>query len=167
MYKLEISQIYYNYLLNEAVNNDIVIIRPKSFISNQLEKYISLKLNIISYEALSWILKSLMIDEMKPTMRTIMNRIKEVFGYKVDPFIINMLIESINGNELPKIPSSNIGKTLQRSIQQENSNFVFHNSDLKKVRTVGDIDDQTFKIIYEEDLNSGVSSIYFADEPQW
>jgi hypothetical protein len=108
-----------------------------------------------------------MIDEMKPTMRTIMNRIKEVFGYKVDPFIINMLIESINGNELPKIPSSNIGKTLQRSIQQENSNFVFHNSDLKKVRTVGDIDDQTFKIIYEEDLNSGVSSIYFADEPQW
>ena len=53
-----------------------------------------------------------MIDEMKPTLRTIMNRVKEVFGYKVDPFVINMLIESIKGNDMPKISAQNIGKTL-------------------------------------------------------
>ena len=108
-----------------------------------------------------------MIDEMKPTLRTVMNRIKEVFGYKVDPFIINMLIESIKGNDLPKIPTQHIGKTLKKSIQEENGHFVFHNSDLKNVRTAGDIDDQSFEVVHEEDLNSGVSSIYFTDEPQW
>jgi orotate phosphoribosyltransferase-like protein len=55
-----------------------------------------------------------MIDEMKPSLRTIMNRIKEVFGYKVEPFITNMLIESIKGNEVQKVPLRLIGKTIKK-----------------------------------------------------
>lgn len=55
-----------------------------------------------------------MIDEMKPTLRTVTNRIKEVFGYKVEPFIMNMLIDSIKGVTLRKIPLKSIGKNLKK-----------------------------------------------------
>ena len=75
----------------------MIQINPKSFITGCIEKNISLKIDIISYESIYWVLKSLMVDEIKPTFRTIQNRIKEVFNYRIDPIIWNMFVDSVLG----------------------------------------------------------------------
>ena len=86
-YNLHLSDRDLEYLIQEASNQNVIQIIPKSFIPGCKENNISLKLDIISYESIFWTLKSLMIDEIKPTFRTIQNRIKEVFNYRIDPMI--------------------------------------------------------------------------------
>lgn len=43
----------------------------------------SLKLDIISLESLTWTLKSLQLHEMTPSEKAIQNRLKEAFAYKM------------------------------------------------------------------------------------
>jgi hypothetical protein len=40
-----------------------------------------------------------MIDEMKPTSRTILNRIKEVFSYRIEAEVWDIFVNSVMGKE--------------------------------------------------------------------
>jgi hypothetical protein len=61
--------------------------------------FISLQLEIISHECLSWVLTSLKKDEMTPTERAIQSRIKEAFAFKIASSLWDFIIESIDNNE--------------------------------------------------------------------
>ena len=45
--------------------------------------FISLKLEIISYECISWVIKSLKIDDMTPSEKAIQSRVKEAFALRI------------------------------------------------------------------------------------
>ena len=47
--------------------------------------FISLHLEVISYECLRWVVQSLRQDEMTPTERAVQSRIKEAFALKLSP----------------------------------------------------------------------------------
>jgi transcriptional accessory protein Tex/SPT6 len=68
-------------------------------------KFISLKLDTISYECLNWVLKSLRCNEMTPSERAIQSRIKEAFALKIQPNIwqeiINQILSKDQAETLP------------------------------------------------------------------
>jgi len=57
--------------------------------------FVSLKLDIISHQCLHWVIVSLKKDEMTPTERTIQNRIKEAFAFKIPGPLWECIMESI------------------------------------------------------------------------
>ena len=46
-------------------------------------EFVSLKLEIVSLESIVWVLKSLRRDEMMPSEKAVVSRIKEAFAHKV------------------------------------------------------------------------------------
>lgn len=57
--------------------------------------FVSLQLDIISHECLTWVLTSLKKDEMTPSERAIQSRIKEAFAFKIASPLWDCIIESI------------------------------------------------------------------------
>jgi hypothetical protein len=57
--------------------------------------FVSLQLDVISYECLQWILHSLKKDEMSPTERAVQSRIKEAFAFKISAPLWDSLLEAI------------------------------------------------------------------------
>lgn len=68
---------------------------------------VSLKLNMLSYECLSWTLSSLRNDELIPTSKSVANRIKEAFALILEPEIVKFMIKQIDKRNicttLPKL----------------------------------------------------------------
>jgi len=60
----------------------LFMITQRQFGNLRSVSFVSLKLEVISLEALLWTLRSLKRDEMIPTERAIQSRMKEVFDYK-------------------------------------------------------------------------------------
>ena len=80
--------------------------------------FVSLKLEIISYECIAWVLRSLCIDEMAPTLKSIQNRIKEAFALQPDYKLWNFIFHKIEGryNNFYSVPR--IGKVQKRKIKE-------------------------------------------------
>lgn len=53
--------------------------------------YISLKLVMLSYQSLRWILLSLRNDEMTPSLKSIQSRAKESFALKIEQPLLHMI----------------------------------------------------------------------------
>lgn len=60
----------------------LIIVVEKQFTVDLKQKFISLRLNQLSVEVLSWVVNSLKLDEMLPTERAILARLKDTFDYK-------------------------------------------------------------------------------------
>lgn len=71
-------------LLNEAEKQGIIHKTIRNFANEVTLCFVSLRIEIISYECISWVLRSLSQDEMTPSEKTIHNRIKEAFAHEVD-----------------------------------------------------------------------------------
>jgi len=61
--------------------------------------FISLKLDMITHECLTWVLTSLKKDEMTPTERAIQSRIKEAFAFKISNLLWEYIIESLENTD--------------------------------------------------------------------
>jgi hypothetical protein len=61
--------------------------------------FISLRLEIITHECLTWVLLSLKKDEMTPTERAIQSRIKEAFAFKIGPTLWEYIVESLENKD--------------------------------------------------------------------
>ena len=57
--------------------------------------FVSLQLEIISHECLTWVLSSLKKDDMTPTERAIQSRIKEAFAVKINNTLWECIMESL------------------------------------------------------------------------
>lgn len=66
--------------------------------------FVSLKLDIVSLEALFWVLKSLKNDEMAPNEKTIQSRVKEAFGYKINTILWDKLVEAASKHQAEPEP---------------------------------------------------------------
>ena len=62
--------------------------------------FISLRLDIITHECITWVLASLKRDEMTPTERAIQSRIKEAFAFKIGPTLWEYMMESLLNKDL-------------------------------------------------------------------
>jgi len=58
-------------LLEQSELEGIVLKTKREFINIKTLCFISLKLDIVSHESITWVLKSLKIDEMAPTEKAI------------------------------------------------------------------------------------------------
>ena len=75
--------------------------------------FISLQLEIITHECITWVLTSLRNDEMTPTERAVQSRIKEAFAFKITTPLWDCMVESLTNKEL----TSESQKSRQVSIQ--------------------------------------------------
>ena len=67
-------------LVDIAIKEDVIRKHTREFPPYKPKELISLSLDLISYEAIMWTLKSLKLDELTPNEKTIINRIKGIFG---------------------------------------------------------------------------------------
>ena len=70
-------------LIDACEKSQLVQKTIRNFSNIKTLHFISLKLDIISLECLQWVLKSLRRDEMMPSEKAILSRIKEAFAFKV------------------------------------------------------------------------------------
>lgn len=61
--------------------------------------FISLQLEIITHECVTWVLTSLKKDEMTPTERAIQSRIKEAFAFKIASSLWDCILESLESTD--------------------------------------------------------------------
>ena len=57
--------------------------------------FVSLQLEIITHECITWVLTSLRKDEMTPTERAVQSRIKEAFAFKITTPLWEYIMESL------------------------------------------------------------------------
>ena len=61
--------------------------------------FLSPKLEIISHESICWAMQSLKKDEMTPTEKTLQNRIKEAFAFKISTNLWEFILQSLESTE--------------------------------------------------------------------
>ena len=71
--------------------------------------FLSLQLEIISHECLTWVMASLKRDEMTPTEKALQNRIKEAFAFKISASLWDCITQSLDTNS-SDIKTSNSDK---------------------------------------------------------
>jgi len=124
---------------------------------------VSLKLDIISYECLAWTLSSLRNDELIPTSKSVVNRIKEAFALIVDPSVMKFMIKQIDkrsmSTTLPKLTVEQ-----KKAIIETNKQFEFHGKDLQK-NTRNNVGARNFRQIdvQSESTYTNIRAIFFAD----
>jgi len=74
--------------------------------------FISLQMEIITHECISWVLTSLKKDEMTPTERAIQSRIKEAFAFKITSSLWECIVESLENTDPKSSKSSQKHKTI-------------------------------------------------------
>ena len=99
---------YCKFLIDFAENEHIVQKTVRNFSNLKTLCFISLKLDILSYECLRWVLVSLRSNEMTPSERAIQSRIKEAFALKVSSEIWAEMVASIEHD-------NHIGPTIKLS----------------------------------------------------
>ena len=83
------------HVLEKADQAGIIHITVRKFADNQPFTYIGLKLDTITIESLGWVAKSIKRDEMAPTEKLILSRIKECFALKLDPNVWKLLLDML------------------------------------------------------------------------
>jgi hypothetical protein len=82
-------------LIDFAEKEEIIQKTVRNFSNLKTLCFISLKLDVLSYECLKWVLISLRSNEMTPSERAIQSRIKEAFALKISMEIWNEIVSSI------------------------------------------------------------------------
>lgn len=77
----------FNNLFKEAEEKKIIQIISRKFGDSKPHIFMSLFLDSLSIQSLSWIIKSLINDELTPNEKMILNRIKEAFALKLNPVV--------------------------------------------------------------------------------
>ena len=109
-----------------------------------------------------------MNDEMKPALRTIQNRIKQVFGYKIETSVWDMLINSVQ--TLPEKQNFlNLSYGLKKKILICNANYEFHYADIESIYLPGTITSQHFRIVQkiQGESNKLISLLYPINTKDW
>ena len=82
-------------MVDFAEKEEIIQKTVRNFSNLKTLCFISLKLDVLSYECLKWVLISLRSNEMTPSERAIQTRIKEAFASKITSEIWNEIVSSI------------------------------------------------------------------------
>ena len=80
--------------LGKAENLGIIHLTKRQFGAKVISFY-SMKLEILSLECLTWVLRSLRRDEMCPNERAVQSRIKEAFAYKIPALLWEKILEAV------------------------------------------------------------------------
>ena len=80
--------------LGKAENLGIIHLTKRQFGAKIISFY-SMKLEILSLECLTWVLRSLRRDEMCPNERAVQSRIKEAFAYKIPALLWEKILEAV------------------------------------------------------------------------
>jgi hypothetical protein len=62
--------------------------------------FVSLQLEIITHECITWVLTSLRKDEMTPSERAVQSRVKEAFAFKITSALWECIMESLTNKDL-------------------------------------------------------------------
>ena len=123
--------------------------------------FVSLKLDIISLECLQWVLKSLRLDEMMPSEKAILSRIKEAFAFKVQNEIWTDVIRKLRRQERRRLDQTSLIKYDWQEHRKERDRYEFFDSGEQLV-------DSFDMVELEEDLGSQcTNAVFFTGQPQW
>ena len=81
--------------------NGIVHQTKRNFAKMKTLSFVSLQLEIISHECITWVLTSLRKDEMTPTEKAVQSRIKEAFAFKITTQLWEYIMESLVNKDYP------------------------------------------------------------------
>ena len=82
-------------MMEIAESNGIVHQTKRNFAKMKTLSFVSLQLEIISHECITWVLTSLRKDEMTPTEKAVQSRIKEAFAFKITTQLWEYIMESL------------------------------------------------------------------------
>lgn len=68
--------------MNKAIASNYLKYQNKEFNETKI-MFLGLNINELSYESLTWILRSIQRDRITPTEKIIISRIKEIFSIKI------------------------------------------------------------------------------------
>ena len=110
-------------IISKAEEAGILHTTIRKFMNADPLHFVGLHLDNITIESLGWILKSIKNDEMTPTEKLILSRIKECFALKADQKIwktlINLLLSyQSNGKKLPLGDSAAIPQLLVKKVTE-------------------------------------------------
>ena len=134
--------------------------------------FLSLHLEVISYECIGWVITSLREDEMTPTERSIQCRVKEAFALKVESSIWELAMSKLIGLKSTAKPLK-LSSAQKDEIFYENQNYLFHNDDLDFDVNFSSQQKQTWtrfavlKVEEDPQLNQLVNAIYFQGQKAW
>lgn len=83
-------------LLLRMSDLSIIIINSRQFTQTHVLNQVSFKLEILTLEDLFWVTKSLTIDRVTATEEIVLARLKEAFGLKLKPKLLEVLLESFS-----------------------------------------------------------------------
>ena len=129
--------------------------------------FISLKLELISYEAIAWVLRSLCRDEMTPTMKTIQNRFKESFAIQPDYNLWNFIFHQIEGTFRKFYFVPKLTKAQKRDIKNTQSKFEFHQCDIDTSQKSKGQSMFTLVELSDHRAKNKLRTIYFNSDPRW
>jgi len=92
-------------LIAKAEEQGVIHQTRRNFAKIKTLTYVSLKLDVVSFQVLRWVLVSLYKDEMTPTEKAIQSRIKEAFAYKITKSLWEAIINNIEGRRSPVPPT--------------------------------------------------------------
>lgn len=98
----------------------------RSFCDLKTMFFTCLKITSLSYESVTWTLRSLKQDEMLPTERAIQSRVKEVFDYKIPPTDWEFFIDSCKQKHFhtKSAPESSSYSLFSSNSQYSNPSFT-------------------------------------------
>jgi len=110
---------------------EIIFTREIEVTATKTFKFICLKLEVISYEALHWVMNYFKFNLLKPTVKSIKRIIKEAYCLNLQFDVWNELfLESVKTKRVI-YKRLNMDKDLKTKIERENQKFKFHNADLE------------------------------------
>ena len=89
-----LCQSYTKQVVEKALNNNYLRYTNKEFNENKMS-FISLTIQDMSYESLSWVLRCIQRDRITPTEKIILSRIKEIFAIKILKEHWNIILQQI------------------------------------------------------------------------
>ena len=128
--------------------------------------FISLKLEVISYETIMWALRSLQRDEMTPTEKAVQNRIKEAFALKVNNGVWKYFLSTIDSGVIESSPCPYFSKNVKAQILKAHEKLDFHDADVSFAKSIAN----PLRFITHENTKNTtgfVKGIYFTNQPAW
>lgn len=153
-------------MLQLAEHYEIIQKTIRNFAQHKTLCFVSLKLDVISYETILWALQSLKRDEMTPTEKAVQNRIKEAFALKVNNGVWKHLLSTIDSGVIQSSPCPFFSKSVKAQILKTHEKLDFHEADLSFAKSVAN----PLKFITHENTKNSsgfIKGIYFAKQPAW
>ena len=133
-------------LFEESGNHSIFVVTTRTFGDHPSFTYLSLKLEEISIESITWVIISLNEDKIQPTDSLVISRLKEFFGIKMSMKEWKGLLEGLSSmkeqNFQLNLYKNELGKLRLKTIREEEYLFSVDDTEMQCYEDISVVEPQ-------------------------